>query len=167
SAHLAKNWRSSSPAGATPATRRVPEAMRDYNNRIMPGHGNKVWTKRRRWLGNLVPLALGLILAVLAFFLADLQRGDSFVELIGNLVIATLTFMVATWLFTNLLGQFENGAMRHELIRFSIKRREPCRSPHYFVGFASPGYRNALDPHEDVGFIYLKPDRLEFFGDSN
>lgn len=114
-----------------------------------------------------MPLVLGLILAALAYFLADLQRGDSFVEMIGNLVIATLTFVVSTWLFTNLLGQFENGAMRHELIRSSIKRREPCRSPHYFVGFASPGYRNALDPHEDVGFIYLKPERLEFFGDAN
>jgi hypothetical protein len=69
---------------------------------------------------------------------------------------------VLAWIALNFLGLFENGRMRRELVRELGAREEPVPADAVFVGFASPRFHGLLDAHEDVGFLVLKPDAVEF-----
>jgi hypothetical protein len=69
-------------------------------------------------------------------------------------------FPAATWLATNFLALAGNG---------SLKRRMAHMAPaagvaKWFVGFSPPGHVGWLDPHADVGFFAIHPDRIEFVG---
>lgn len=74
-------------------------------------------------------------------------------------------FPVVGWLALNFFGFHGNGWMRRELARRLgfTGSRGPER---YFVGIARPSFRSALDAHEDVGFLNLHNDRLEFVGET-
>lgn len=52
-------------------------------------------------------------------------------------------------------------------MREALEKRSTM-PPHQrvFVGFASPAFRNALDAHEDIGFLEFHDDKLVFRGDS-
>ena len=65
----------------------------------------------------------------------------------------------------NWWGLFENARMRREMEAKwrAAKRPEPIRR--YFVGMATPAHSGMIDPHEDVGWLAVYPDKLEFFGD--
>ncbi len=120
----------------------------------------KVWNTRRRLLGNLLPIAGSLPFGVWGVWLL-LQSG----HIIGPELWIIGLMPAVGWLLMNLFGLFENGAMRMEIARkhgFGPPREPPER---YFVGFARPTYRGLLDPHEDVGFLVLHDDSLEFLGD--
>src|SRR5688572_20969537 len=49
--------------------------------------------------------------------------------------------------------------------RHPIPNPDPANAP-VFVGMASPSYRSIIDPHEDVGFLIVQPDRLEYHGET-
>lgn len=71
----------------------------------------------------------------------------------------------AGWISVNFLGLYQNRAMRKEM---ALRLRSAMDHPpyrRYFVGAATPAFRGLLDPHEDIGFILLHPDRVEFFGE--
>ena len=75
--------------------------------------------------------------------------------------------VAALWLAVNFLGLWGNESMKRALrnrMRASLHLDEIPPDP-FFAGFARPAYRSALDPHEDIGFILLHPDRIEFYGD--
>jgi hypothetical protein len=121
----------------------------------------KVWTFSRRAMGNLIPLLFAL----------------PFLTVGGLMMWATQDFLgwglavfaggpFAGWLAMNFLGLYQNRQIRHELemrLRLDRERLPPRR---FFVGVATPQHKGLLDPHEDVGFLILHSDRLEFFGDS-
>lgn len=69
------------------------------------------------------------------------------------------------WLAVNFFGLFENARMRTQLQRILIAKNETLTEP-IFVGFATPRYSSALDPHEDVGFLAITPDRLRFVSET-
>lgn len=118
----------------------------------------QVWTTGRKWIGNLIPLP---------FFLGPVAYGLWLLfstfhpDLRGNWWIGG--GFVSGWLSLNLFGLTGNRKLRKELIK---RFGEHKRLPHWFVGFARPSYRSALDPHEDLGFLMLHADELEFEGDS-
>jgi hypothetical protein len=69
------------------------------------------------------------------------------------------------WLAMNFWGLHRNQSLRRSLYaRFKIARPD-LDAPFWFVGIATPKYASLLDPHEDIGFVVLHPDRMEFFGD--
>ena len=125
----------------------------------------RVWTPRRRLLGNVIPgvvvlpfLALGLVLLVV-----DAQdRGDLF----GRGLVVFALSIPAGWLAVNLFGLAENERIRRELTVLLSDDGALGHDARFFVGFASPSYASMIDPYEDVGFLVLHPDRLEFVGDS-
>lgn len=69
------------------------------------------------------------------------------------------------WLAVNFFGLFENVRMKAQLERILAAKGETLTEP-IFVGFATPRYSSALDPHEDVGFLSLAPDRLRFVSET-
>lgn len=121
----------------------------------------KVWTPRRKWLGNLVPALFWL--TPTAIGVAWVMRTN---QVFGPGLWLVLAGLVLGWLGLNYFGLFENGRLRRDSIRNLSLRRPPPPGPVVFVGCASQKHRSLLDAHEDVGFLSMGPDELEFIGDS-
>lgn len=73
---------------------------------------------------------------------------------------------VLGWIATNYLGLFQNKKMKRELELRLRSSRQKLPSSRYFVGIATPTFKGLIDPHEDVGFLILHGDEIEFWGDS-
>lgn len=121
----------------------------------------KAWTTGRKLLGNLLPLAFSLPFLILGAAEAA-ERGPT-----RQMFLWLLLFFGTGWLATALLGALGNGALRQAIGKRLHHARGFDQTEKRFVGFATPAYRGLFDPHEDVGFLILHPDRLEFFGDSH
>lgn len=68
---------------------------------------------------------------------------------------------VVLWLAVNWLGLFENQEMRRSLER----RMESLPETRWFVGAATPSFVGWIDPHEDVGFLWMTPKSIGFTGE--
>lgn len=109
-------------------------------------------------MGNVLPLVLSsppLVRAVQSYA----AEGPSTATLLW-----TAAFPVSAWVLACLTGLVGNGSMKREMGRRMHIERPFDQTEKYFVGFARPAYRSALDPHEDVGFLVLHEDRIEFWG---
>lgn len=111
-------------------------------------------------MGNAIPLVGSVPLGVWAV-LGMYRNGRIF----GSELLWLGCMPAAAWLLMNFFGLFQNEAMRRDLAR--RMRLGPTGDPasRYFVGFARPAYRGLLDPHEDLGFLILHADRVEFKGE--
>lgn len=124
----------------------------------MPPDESKLWTTKGKVLGNVLPLVLSfppLIMAVKSFA----AEGPSPATLLW-----TAAFPASAWVMACLTALVGNGRMKREMGRRLHIERPFDQTEKYFVGFARPVYRSALDPHEDVGFLILHEDRIEFWG---
>lgn len=120
-----------------------------------------VWTPGRKWAGNLLPLLFWVIPT--GFGLGRMVlRGE--IETLGVWLVAL--GVVLGWVATNWFGALPNRAMRAQLERILKVKKEEIGDASWFVGFATPRYSSALDPHEDVGFLVLEPDRIRFVSES-
>jgi hypothetical protein len=123
-----------------------------------------VWTTSRKIAGNLIPLLIASPLAGMGAF--QLKRHWPF---LGYGLIWLVVAVIAMWLAVNYLGLFKNESMKRAMKRrleASLGPKEIPLDP-MFVGFARPSYRGMLDPHEDVGFLLLYSNCVEFFGDKD
>ncbi|MCG9895797.1 MAG: hypothetical protein MH204_10020 [Fimbriimonadaceae bacterium] len=116
-----------------------------------------LWNGSRRLAGNLAPLAV--VVPGLAWTLMEAVNPSI------RLVWAAGATLAAGWLAVNLFGLVGTRRLKRDLIR-SLKPPppEPGRSV-VFCGFARPSFRSALDPHEDLGFLVLSPESVEFRGE--
>jgi hypothetical protein len=122
----------------------------------------KVWTRGRKLMGNLIPMLIALPFGVAGIWLMLINR-----RIFGPEFWLVVAMPVVAWLAMNFLGLYQNSAMRKEIAR-KLKLGPPTDdTPRWFVGFSRPTYRGFLDPHEDVGFLFLMPDRIEFRGDAS
>ncbi len=111
-------------------------------------------------MGNLLP---GLIAAPFALW-GLFSMWQSGVILGKGLLWLSVT-PVAGWIAVNFLGLYQNRIMHREMtLRLRSERPNPPYR-RYFVGMATPAFRGLLDPHEDVGFLLVHPDKIEFFGE--
>ena len=116
-----------------------------------------VWTSGRKWAGNLLPLLFWLPPTAYGLGRMGLRAEiDDF----GVSMVAL--GVILGWLATNWFGAMPNRAMRGQLERILKVKGEDLGSATWFVGFATPRYSSALDPHEDVGFLLLEPTRIRF-----
>jgi hypothetical protein len=115
-----------------------------------------VWTSRRKWLGNVVPALVWLPLSfgAIAWMVV---RG----EIVGLGLWLLIAATVLGWLSVNFWGLFENRKMKLQLGRILEARGILVRDAP-FIGIATPRYSSMVDPHEDVGFLFVHPERLEF-----
>lgn len=110
-----------------------------------------VWSLYRKLMSNLVPACVfvPLFAAGLMFY----QRGWTW----PALLCFALT-PVAGWFAVNYLGLFANRQMMQELSHAKSENS-------IFVGFARPGSIGILDAHEDVGWLTVLPDKIQFAGE--
>ena len=85
-------------------------------------------------------------------------------EFIGIGLWWLVASVVVGWLAMNFLALAGNQFMRRQLRR-ELNEVHPLSSEAIFVGYARPGFRSALDPHEDLGFLTLEPNHLMFVGE--
>jgi hypothetical protein len=124
----------------------------------MPPPAGRVWTTTKKVLGNVLPLVLSSTLLVTAVL--EFARSGPSTRLIGWIGL----FLGVAWVFLLFLGLIGNGSMRREMGRRLHIERPFDKTERYFVGFARPAYKSTLDPHEDVGFLLLHDDEIEFYG---
>jgi hypothetical protein len=120
----------------------------------------KVWTSRRKWLGNLIPILFWLLPTVGGVIWTFRSP-----KIVGPGIWLLLSGQVFGWIALNFFGLFENGRIRRDSMRNLTKRRPPAPGPVVFVGCASSKHHSVLDAHEDVGFLAFGPHELEFIGD--
>lgn len=120
----------------------------------------RLWTVSTKVMGNLIP---GLAAAPFAIYGIWWMAESGQVASRGFWIFAMSPLI--GWLAMNFWGLHRNQGLRHRLfMRLKIARPE-IAGPIWFVGIATPKYASLLDPHEDIGFLILHPERLEFFGD--
>lgn len=120
-----------------------------------------VWTSHRKWMGNLVPALFWLPLALTGIVIVA-RTGDYAGAGLWFLVSATLV----GWGSMNQFGLFANQHMKKQLSRILAAQGKDLPKDSWFVGFATPKYSSTLDPHEDVGFLFVLPDRLKFVSET-
>jgi hypothetical protein len=128
----------------------------------MPGVASRVWTNGRKWLGNIVPTLF--MLPLVAWGVWWMLQNDTILGLGLWLVVGGV---ILGWIGLNLFGLPGNAFMRRELKRELTAKNVDFSNPHYFVGFASPRFVNMLDAHEDIGFLFLHPESIEFIGEKH
>ncbi|MBS1709602.1 MAG: hypothetical protein JSS65_12890 [Armatimonadetes bacterium] len=124
----------------------------------MPLTDGPLWTRQRQLAANALPLAVlvaGIVWAVV-MDRAGAVHAQSLVVAGGG--------AVAAWVTVGLFGLWDNGRLKHEMGRRWHEAHGFDRTEKYFVGCARPAYRGLLDPHEDVGWLVLHDDKVEFFG---
>ncbi|MBX3111902.1 MAG: hypothetical protein KF857_07820 [Fimbriimonadaceae bacterium] len=124
----------------------------------MPLPDGPLWTRRRQLAANGLPL--GVLLAGAAWAAHRHRDGATLAESLW----AAGAGVFAAWVTTGLFGLWDNGTLKGEMGRRWHEAHGFERSEKYFVGCARPAYRGVLDPHEDVGWLVLSDDRVEFFG---
>ena len=118
-----------------------------------------VWTLGRKIAGNALPLLFAFPLFIYGVI------GYPTTGMTGSTLAAFALFPVVGWLATNLFGPCGSWGLKDKLGKKLHHERPFDKTEKYLVGFARPSYRGLLDPHEDIGFLLIHPDRLEFFGD--
>lgn len=128
----------------------------------MPLVRRKVWNNGRKWVGNLLPALFFIPFAGLGIKWM-LDKNSIFGPGLWLVVVGT----VMGWIGLNLFGLYGNAFMRRELQRDLKARGCDFDVPHFFVGFTTPRFFNVLDAHEDIGFVFLHSEVLEFVGEAH
>lgn len=118
-----------------------------------------LWSTWRKAWGNILPLVL--IAGPLGMTLRELAQE----EIRWQLALWLGITLVVGWISICLFGLAGNGALKQRMGKKLHDARPFDKGKRWFVGFARPKYRGLLDAHEDVGFLCLHSDRIEFFGD--
>jgi hypothetical protein len=124
----------------------------------MPTGKNRLWTTGRKLPGNILPILIG------APFLVYGVKEFPSKGLSTDVRMALIAFPLMTWVSTNFLGLIGNIGLKAETGKRLHQERPFDKSEKTFVGFARPGYNSLLDPHEDVGYLIVHTDHLEFWG---
>lgn len=119
-----------------------------------------VWSARRQWLGNLIP-----ILCMVPFALAGgaLMLRAHRIDALG-VGLCALSLVVG-WFAVNRFGLFGNESLHREIARRVLAPIGKNASEGVFVGFARPAYLGLLDAHEDLGFLFMGEETIEFVGE--
>lgn len=121
-----------------------------------PDPGSFVWNARRRVIGNLLPIVIAAPFGVVGLFM--MYRAQ--IILGPGLWVFSLC-PVVLWFAVNWLGLFENQVMRRSLER----RMGALPETRWFVGAATPSFIGWIDPHEDVGFLWMNEKSIGFSGE--
>jgi hypothetical protein len=111
-------------------------------------------------MGNLIPMAAWLPFTGVG--IAHLLHDPTHLERIWTWLLAGAA---SAWLMVNFFGLFENQKMQLELRKKLEFRRVKLPSDAVFVGMATPSFSGVLDTHEDVGFLVLGDNEVQFLGE--
>jgi hypothetical protein len=111
-------------------------------------------------MGNLLPMLVFLPFAASGVLLMYLRA-----EIFGLGFYLLVAGVVLGWLGVNFFGLFGNAALKRKMAVLVLTDRKNFEGPRHFVGLATPSYSSLLDAHEDVGYLLLYEDRIEFVGE--
>jgi hypothetical protein len=111
-------------------------------------------------MGNLIPVLCMLPFAATGIYLMVREE-----EITWPGVGLCAGALIVGWFAVNLFGFFGNSRLRQEIVRKVLAKAGRDASGGTFVGFARPSYVGLLDAHEDLGFLFLDKDNLEYFGE--
>jgi hypothetical protein len=111
-------------------------------------------------MGNLIPLLCMLPFA--AFGVYHMLAWQSVTPIGVSFCVLAL---VVGWLAVNQFGFFGNQKLKQEIQLKVLAKAGRDASSGIFVGFARPSYMGLLDAHEDLGFLFLEEDGLEYLGE--
>lgn len=127
----------------------------------MPPEKKLIWNNARKWQGNLVPAMLSIPFAAGGLYLYNPENP------LDPLSIGLLAaFPVVGWICLNAFGLWGNDQMQAQLGRIYGRDRGQKSDRMVFVGYAKPGFRDALDPHQGIGFLIVHEDHLELYGET-
>lgn len=106
----------------------------------------RIWTNRRKWLGNLIPFFLGVCVGLLL--------------LPVHWILACVSGIVTTWWGVNVWGFFENRKIEQELRTLTLSDGE-------LIGFVYLEPASFLDAHAEIGLLKLSIQSLEIFTEDN
>jgi len=115
---------------------------------------SEVWTSYRKLMANLVPALF--FVPVFAAGLMLYQRG-----LQSWAIVCMGVSLIVGVLAVNRFGLFQNAQMMREMQQ--LLGRVPVTE--LFVGLGRPGSVGILDPHDDLGWLIVHPEKLEFIGE--
>lgn len=122
---------------------------------------NLYWTHRAKWIGNILPLLIGVPFIVIGLIIG--ARSHSWRD--GVLIWFGLGVLLPA-LTLNWLGLAGNQTLKSDFYaRNSRAFARESDSDCLFFGVASSGFRSLLDPHEDIGFICLHENGFRFYGE--
>lgn len=119
-----------------------------------------MWNTAHALMGNLLPLVL--VVPLLTWAGREMVLNGLNPKTWQTIGLAVL----GSWLAVNFLALPGNQRMRHALRKRHESQRPHDERPQWFVGFARPSYRGLLDPHEDVGYLILDPEEIEYEGET-
>ncbi|HVT12165.1 MAG TPA: hypothetical protein VHE55_07850 [Fimbriimonadaceae bacterium] len=122
----------------------------------------RVWGMGQKWMGNLIP-----ILCMLPFGLVGTLLMVKAHEVTAVGVVLCVLALVVGWLAVNQFGFFGNAKLRREIQRKVLAKAGKDASGGTFVGFARPSYIGLLDAHEDLGFLFVGAESLEYLGEQH
>lgn len=111
-----------------------------------------VWTPYRKLMANLLPALFFVPLFAIGMIMY--QRGEPIVG-VALMAAAPIVGVFAV----NRFGLFENEKMKKELASTRLSDTS------IFVGLGKPGSLGPLDPHDDIGWLTISPDAIEFLGE--
>jgi hypothetical protein len=129
---------------------------------MMPAVPEELWTASRKLWGNLLPFLLAFPFLVVG--MRELLPSFAFS---ARAVAFLFLFTAVAYLSTGIIGAWRNHALARQLRYRLHAQGVEVPDQAYFVGFARPAYRSALDPHEDIGFVWWDKDGVEFIGERN
>lgn len=113
-------------------------------------------------MGNLIPLGMALPFAVVGVH--QVLNGG---PLLGTPLLWIGAMPVVAWLGVNVFGLYQNEAMRDAMQRRLGQMEIDLGESRSFVGFSRPGKSGLLDAHEDVGYLLVRAEEIEFVGESH
>jgi hypothetical protein len=126
----------------------------------MGGVAARVWSSGRKWMGNLLPFLCMLPFAAAGTFLMVRAKEPTVVG-----ILLCVVALVVGWFAVNQFGFFGNEALRRDIQKKVLSKAGKDASSGMFVGFARPSYVGTLDAHEDLGFLFLGSESLEYLGE--
>jgi len=81
-------------------------------------------------------------------------------------LIFIVLFPVVLWTSVNLLGLAGNARMRDQIQRLVTQRGTEIPKEAWFCGFSRPGEFGVLDPHLDLGFVWMDDKAVYFHGET-
>lgn len=111
-------------------------------------------------MSNLVPMCVAAPLpaAAIAVQMRD-PLGFMWIYLLG----ATPVMLVFT---INFFGLYQNRTLRGEMLSLLTKKYPDETARSVFVGFSRPNRRSAIHHHEDIGWLIMRADAIEFLGET-
>jgi hypothetical protein len=124
------------------------------------GPENILWNWRRQLLGNIGPLAVGFPFQALGIFImwrSNLLLGSGLAWFLAGTILSATSL--------NWLGTYGGHDLQLQFDVWYQAKVTHLPQTKFFAGFATSKYSSLLDPHEDIGYLYLTPTHIGFLGE--